>query len=78
MTQYNSLNIKRAHSQLKKLISKIKNVTEVTLSPHKLSSTDRQASRFCEAFEKISSTNIKSSNTETYKVVQSGRLLAYY
>ena len=51
MTQYNTLNVKLSYSELKKLKSGIKNVTEVTLNlssnvigesnfPHKLLLTD--------------------------------------
>ena len=57
MTQYNTLNVKLSNSQLSKLKSGIKNVTEVTLNlssdlienfndetnfPHKLLLTDTQ------------------------------------
>ena len=63
MTQYISVNVKLPNSQLNKLRSGIKNVTEVTLTfssnvigdsnvepnfPHKLLLTERQVSRFCE------------------------------
>ena len=74
MTQYNTLNVKLPHSQLKKLKSGIKNDTEVTLNvssnvignsndehnfPHKLFLTNTQISRLCKAFSNDFSANIK-------------------
>ena len=87
MTQYNTLNIKLSSLQLNKLRSEIKNGTEVTLNlsskvigncndetnfPHNLLLTNTQVSRFRKAFANGSSTNIKLSKTQLYKIKQSG------
>ena len=83
MTQYNKL----SSLQLNKLKSEIKNGTEVTLNlsskvigncndetkfPHNLLLTNTQGSRFRKAFANGSSTNIKLSKTQLYKIRQSG------
>ena len=74
MTQYNTLNVKLPHSQLKKLKSGIKNDTEVTLNLssnvignsneetnflHKFLLTNRQVLRICKALASNSSANTK-------------------
>ena len=91
MTQYNILNVKLSNSQLNKLKSGIKNVTEVTLKisanvfgdsddennfPHKLLLTNTQVSRPCKAFRNNSSANIKLSKTQLHKIGQSRGFLA--
>ena len=80
MTQYNTLNVKLANSQLHKLKSAIQNETEVVLNlssnlleilmmklinfPHKLLLTDREVPKIREAFANDSLANIKFSKTE--------------
>ena len=74
MTQYNTLNVKFSNSQLNKLKSGIKNVTEVILKtssnvvddsnneysfPHKLLLTNTKVSRLCKAFANGSLANVK-------------------
>ena len=88
MTQYNSLNVKLSNSQLNKFKSAIKNETEVVLRlssnmigdnetnfPHKLFLTNRQVLNLCKAFANHSSTDIKLSKTQLFKMIQSGRYL---
>ena len=86
MTQYNTLNVKLSNSQLNKLISGIKNGTEVILKiflnvagdsndennfPHKLLLTNTEVSRLCKAFANGSLANIKLSKTQLHKIGQS-------
>ena len=92
MTQCNSLNIKLSNSQLNKLKSAIKNKPEVLLRlssnmigddetsfPYKLLLTNRQVANPCKVFENNSSTDIKLSKTQLFKMVHLegflGRLL---
>ena len=90
MTQYNSLNVKLYNSQLNKLRSAIKNKTDVVLRlssslignsndetnfPHELLLTNRQVANLCKAFAKQTSTDIKLSETQLSKMIQSGRFL---
>ena len=90
MTQYNSLNVKLYNSQLNKLRSAIKNKTDVVLRlssslignsndetnfPHELLLTNRQVANLCKAFAKHTSTDIKLSETQLSKMIQSGRFL---
>ena len=88
MTQYNSLNVKLSNSQLNKSKSAIKNETEVVLRlssnmigdnetnfPHKLFLTNRQVLNLCKAFANHSSTDIKLSKTQLFKMIQSGGCL---
>ena len=88
MTQYNSLNVKLPNFQLKKLKSSIKNESEVVLRlssnmigdnetnfPHKLLLTNRQVVNLCKIFTNKSSTNIKLSETQLSKMIQSGGFL---
>ena len=79
MTQYNTLNVTLPNSQLNKLKSGIKSITEVALNissnvvgdsndgndfAHKLLLTNVQGSRLRKAFAKNSSANVKlSKNT---------------
>ena len=79
-----------SNSQLNKLKSIIKNGTQVTLNlssniagdskdknnfPHKLLSTNTQASKLRKAFANNFSANTKLSKTQLHKVVQSGGFL---
>ena len=88
MTQYNSLNVKLPNFQLKKLKSSIKNESEVVLRlssnmigdnetnfPHKFLLTNRQVVNLCKIFTNKSSTNIKLSETQLSKMIQSGGFL---
>ena len=81
MTQYNSWNVKLSNSQLNKFNSAIKNETEVVLRlssniigdneinfPHKLLLTNRQVSNLCKTFANNSSTDIKLSKTQLWKI----------
>ena len=78
MNQYNTLNVEFSNSQLNKLISGMKNDTEITLNfssnvidnfndesnfSHKLLLTNTQVSRLCKAIANGSSANIKLSKT---------------
>ena len=89
MTQYNSVNAKLSNSQLNKLISAIKNESEVELRlssnmigdnetnfPHKLLLTDRQVSSLREYFANNLSADIKLSKTQLSKMIQSGGFLS--
>ena len=86
MTQYKRLNVKLSNSQLNKLKSARKNVTEVVIRlspnmidnsndeanfPHELLLTDRQVSSTRKAFANNSSVDIKFSKTKSLKVIQS-------
>ena len=90
MTQYNSLNVKLSNSQLNKLKSSIKNKTDVVLRissnmvgnsndninfPHELLLTNRQVANIRKAFAKNTSTDIKLSQTQLSKMIQSGGFL---
>ena len=88
MTQYNSLNVKLSNLQLNNLKSAIKNKTEVVLRlssnmigdnetnfSHKLLLTNRQVANLRKAFANHSSTDIKLSKTQLYKMIQSGEFL---
>ena len=87
MTQYNTLNVKLSNSQLNKLISAIKDGTEVTLSlssnfignsnnetnfSHKLLLTNTQVLKIRETFANGSSANVKFSKAKLSKIVQAG------
>ena len=90
MTQYNSLNVKLADSQLNKLKSAIKNESHVVLRisssmvgnsndntnfPHKLLLTDRQVANIRKAFSNNLSRDVKFSKTLSLKMSQSGGFL---
>ena len=90
MTQYNSLNVKLSNSQLSKLKSAIKNEIDVVLRlssnmidnsddntnfPHELLLTNRQVANLCKDFAKHTSTDIKLSKTQLFKMIQSGGFL---
>ena len=86
MTQCNSSNVKLSNSQLNKLKSAIKDKTEVVLKlsnvignsddqtnfPHELLLTNRQVANLQKAFANNSSTDIRLSKTQLYKMIQSG------
>ena len=90
MTQYNSLDVKLSNSQLNKLKSTIKNETEVVLTlssnivanssdeinfPRKLLLTNRQVANLRKAFTNNLSSDIKLSETQLSKMIQSGGVL---
>ena len=90
MTQYNSLNLKLSNSQLNTLKSTKNNGTEAVFRwssnmtgnpnyennfPHELLLTNGQVSNLCKAIANKSSTDIKLSNTQLYKMIQSGGFL---
>ena len=88
MTQYNSLSVKLSNSQLNKLKSAIKNESKVVLRlssniigdnetnfPHKLLLTDREVLNLCKSFASNLSDDIKLTNTQLSKMMQSGELL---
>ena len=87
MTQYNTLNTKLFNSQLSKLKSGLKNVSEVTLNllsnvvgnsndetnfSHKLLLTNTQVSRLRKTFANGSSASVKVSKTQLSKMIQTG------
>ena len=91
MTQYNSVNLKLADSQLNKLKSATKKETGVTMKlssnmidranaetnfPHKLLLINRQFANHHEAIANNSSGNTKLSKTQISKIIQSGRSLS--
>ena len=91
MTQYNSLNVKLANSQLNKLKSATKNETDVILRlssnmignsddetnfPHKLLLTNRQVANLRNAFANHTSTDIKLSKVQLTEM-QKGRFLRF-
>ena len=88
MTQYNSLNVKLPNLQLNKLKSAIKIETEVVLElsstvvgdnqtnfPHKLLLTNRQVTNLRKAFANYLLADIKLSETQLSKMIQSGGFL---
>ena len=90
MTQYNSLTIKLSNSQLNKLKSTIKEITDVVLRlssnmignsndktnfPHELLLTNRHVANLRKAFANNLSTDIKLSKTQLSKMIQSGEFL---
>ena len=90
MLQYNTLNVKLSNSQLNKLMSAIKNETEVVLRlssnvigddesnfPHKLLLTNRQVANLC-GFAGKSSTEIKLSKTQISKIYNQEDFLVDY
>ena len=87
MTQYNRVNVKLLTSQLNKLKSaiKYKNDAVIRLSlnmigdsndkdsfPHELLLTNRHVSSIRKAFANNSSADIKFSNAQLSKIIQSG------
>ena len=90
MTQYNRVNVKLSTSQLNKLKSAIKNENDVVIRlslnmigdsndkgnfPHELLLTNRQVSSIRKAFANDSSVDIKFSNPQLSKMIQSGGFL---
>ena len=88
MTQCNSLNVKLSNSQLNELKSARRNETGLVLRlssntvgddetnfPCKLLLTNWQVANLRKAFAKKSSTDIKLSKTQLYKIIQLGGFL---
>ena len=90
MTQYNSLNAKLSNSKLNKLKSAIQNENDVVLRissnmvgnsndntnfPHGLLLTNRQVENIRKAFANHLSTDVKLSETQLSKMIQSGGFL---
>ena len=90
MTQHISLNVKLSNSQLNKIKSSIKNETDVVLRissnmvgysndntnfPHELLLTNRQVANIRKDFANHSSIDIKLSETQLSKMIQSGGFL---
>ena len=88
--QYNRVNVKLSTSQLNKLKSAIKNENDVVIRlslnmigdsndktnfPHELLLTDRQVSSIRKAFANNSSVDIKFSEAQLSKMIQSGGFL---
>ena len=93
MTQYNSLNVKLSNSQLNKLMSAIKNETDVVLRlssnmignsddetnfPHELLLTNRQVANLRKAFANYLSTDMKLSKTQLSRMIQLGGFLGRF
>ena len=91
MTQYNRLNVKLSNSQLNKLKLAIKDETELILKtvikhdkqfwwwnifPHELLLTNRQVTNLRKSFSNDLWANIKLSNTQLSKMVQSREFLS--
>ena len=87
MTQYNRVNVKLLTSQLNKLKSAIKNKNDAVIRlslnmigdsndkdsfPHELLLTNRHVSSIRKAFANNSSADIKFSNAQLSKIIQSG------
>ena len=83
MTQYNSLNVKLSNSAIKNETdvvlrvssNMIGNSEDETSFPHKLLLTNRQVGNLRKAFANYLSTDIKVSNTQLSKMMQSGGFL---
>ena len=86
MVEYNTINAKLSDSQLNKLKSAVKNKQGTTLRmnvrmfsannlPHELLLTIRQTTKLINAIENNMSMDIKLSNTQIFKIIQSGRIL---
>ena len=83
MVEYNKVNIKLSDTQLKKLKPAVKNRTGTTLRinfkmfngnnlPHELLLTTRQKAKLRNAFNNNMSTDLKLSEAQIFKVIQSG------
>ena len=87
MAEYSNVNVKLSNSKLNKLKTAAKNQTGVTFRmnykmfngnnlPHELLLTARQKTKLINAFENKISTDIKFSNAEISKIIQSGGFLS--
>ena len=86
MVEYNTINAKLSNSQLNKLKNAVKNRQGTTLRtnarifngknlPHELLLTTRQTTKLINAIENNMSTDIKLSNAQISKIIQSGGFL---
>ena len=86
MVEYTKVNVKLSNSQLKKLKDDAVNNTETTLRinlktfsgdnlPHELLLATRQKTKIRNAFNNNTSTNIKLSNAQINRIIQSGGFL---
>ena len=86
MVEYNKVNIKLSHTQLKKLKNAVKNKTGTTLRislkiingnnlPHELLLRTRQKTKVRNAFNNNMSIDLKLSKAQISKIIQSGRFL---
>ena len=86
MVEYTKVNVKLSNTQIKKLKDAVKNNTGTTLRislkmfngnnlPHELLLTTRQKTKVTNAFNNNTSTDIKLSNAQINKIIQSGGFL---
>ena len=86
MVEYSKVSVKLSHTQLKKIKTAVKNKTETTLRmsinmlngndlPHELLLTTRQKAKLKNAFNNIMSTDLKLSQAQISKIIQSGGFL---
>ena len=86
MVQYSKVNVKLPDTQLKKLKTAVKNKTGATLKinfkmfngndlPHELLLTTRQKTKLRYALNNNMSTDLKLSNAQIPKIIQSGGFL---
>ena len=83
MVEYNKVNVKLPDTQLKKLLTAVKNKTGTTLRislkmfngnnlPHELLLTTKQKTKLGNAFNNNMSTDLKLSKAQIFKIIQSG------
>ena len=83
MVEYSKVNVKLSDTQLKKLKTAVKNKTGTTLRisfkmfngndlPHELLSTTGQKTKVRNIFNNNMSTDLKLSEAQTSKIIQSG------
>ena len=86
MVEYSKANLKLSDTQLEKLKTAVKNQTGTTLRmslkmfdgndlPHELLLTTRQRAKFRNAFNNNMSTDLKHSEAQISKIIQSGGFL---
>ena len=86
MVEYSKVNVKLSDTQLKKLKTNVKDKTGTTLRmslkmfdeddlPHELLLTARQKTKLRNAFNNNMSTDLKPSQAQISKIIQSGRFL---
>ena len=86
MVEYSKKNVKLTDTQLQKLKNAAKNKTETTLRVslkvfdeidlhHELLLTTRQTAKLRNAFNNNISTDIKLSEAQIFKIIQSGRFI---
>ena len=86
MVEYKKVNVKLSDTQLKKLKNAVKNKTGTTLRinlkmfngnnlPHELLLTTRKKTKVRNAFNDNTSTDLKISKAQIFKIIQSGGFL---